>query len=244
MPIKADSKPSDTTNVQRVYHALRADMLDYRLSAGAPLREVELSEQYAASRTPVREALARLEQQGLVVRAGRSYHVRTFSLAEIEDIYELREALEKMTVRRVIERGPESALSELYEQIALYPEAMESEDIAQYNELGRRFHLTLAEHCGNARLRSEVAKVHDQIRMFRRFEPRTAHTLVRGLEEHLRIIRAIEARDVTLAEAEMRYHLQAARWMHREIRAGGVLDASSRMSWPPFPLPRADEPGS
>lgn len=229
---------AEATNVQRVYRRLRTDILEYRLSPGTALTETDLAERYEASRTPVREALARLEQQGLVTRAGRSYQVRIYSLDEIEDIYDLREALEKMAIRLVIERDPATALRDFHAQLETYPAAMRAGDINRYNELGRQFHLTIAAHCGNPRLQAEIAKVHDQIRMFRSVEPREARSMERGLDEHLRIVRAVEARDVTLAEAEIRYHLQSARWTHRAFQAGGSINAASPMAWPPEPIPR------
>lgn len=224
---------NETTNTRRVLAELKRDILDRQLPAGRALTEVDLASRYDASRTPVREALSRLEQAGLVVRGGRSYRVRSYSLEEIEHIYELREALEKMAVRLLIQRGPDAALADLNSQLANYPSIVSNADIGRYNQMGRRFHLTIADHSGNPLLRAEVSKVHDQIRLFRGFEARDSHAMEKGLHEHVRIVRAIEARDVTVAEAEIRFHLQTALWLHRTLRAGGSVDASGAFAWPP-----------
>lgn len=80
---------------QELYQRMRADIGLLRLKAGTALIEQELSDRYAASRTPVREALFRLEQDGFVSRQGRQLYVRTFGIADIEDLYQIREALEK-----------------------------------------------------------------------------------------------------------------------------------------------------
>jgi DNA-binding GntR family transcriptional regulator len=113
---------------ERVYSTLRDHLRAGRLRAGQPLQEGVLADQLGVSRTPVREALARLASEGLVVADGRSFTLPALSVSDIEDIYALRFLLEPEALRLVAASRPERK--------ALAPLRAALEDMAAANEAG------------------------------------------------------------------------------------------------------------
>ena len=192
---------------QELYQRMRADIGLLRLKAGTALIEQELSDRYAASRTPVREALFRLEQDGFVSRQGRQLYVRTFGIADIEDLYQIREALEKMAVRLCIERATNKQLDELRDQIDKYESIHRTEAYEIFVDFTNGFHWSMAKLSGNAALFEQLLNVAEKVNIItaKYMEPRTYKD---AAVEHMLILQAIYDRDVMVAEAAIRVHIQ------------------------------------
>lgn len=124
---------------------------------GAELRESDLAKRYGVSKSPVRDAMQRLEQEGLIEIAGRRGHrVKPVSLTDAEDLLELRAILETGTVRRIIATAPDAALRGL-DQFRTADQGS-AQAFSDYN---RRFHLSLAELSDNSRLADETRRLLD-----------------------------------------------------------------------------------
>src|SRR5215813_8225652 len=122
-----------------VYRRMHEDIVSGRLPSGTPLIETSLAAQYGTSRTPVREALRRLEQDGLAERADRSLRVRSASPEEILEIYDVRIALEGVAARSAAEHGTELDLLRL----KTAQQAMREADPGALALANRHFHEVL-----------------------------------------------------------------------------------------------------
>lgn len=190
-----------------MYWTLRKEIGQLHLPPGSVLNEAELGERYMASRTPVREALFRLEQDGFLERQGRKLKVRNFTLTEIEDLYQIREALEKMVARLCIERASDAELQELQKQVLDYDQQYRTQPYERYVEIANNFHWTLAKLCRNIPITEQLISISEKInlvtfRYMRQLPPSNPGV------EHLSILQAIMDRDVLVAEAAVRAHIQ------------------------------------
>ena len=199
----------DLTRAELVYESLKQRIVSLQFEPGMPIQEAEISKLYDASRTPIREALARLTHEGFVVRWGRGYRVRGFAPAEVKELYEIREALEKMAVRLTIENASKKALEGLERQLAQYAEFIASGDIKSFNLHANRFHTTIAELSGNRNLAESIALLQEKVRIISARYLVRAKSIQHAYDEHMRIYNAIARRDVVVAEALMRDHIQS-----------------------------------
>lgn len=201
-----------------IYMRLKKDILSFNLPRGTVLQEAVLAERYHASRTPAREALRRLVQEGLTVRRGRNYVVRTFTADEVQDFYEVREGLEKMAVRLAIERASDDSLETLRQHIEAQTEATRRGDVATFNRLDTEFHIAIATMSGNLLLEREVSLLHDKVMLIRALELSREAGMSNALRDHQRIVDAILRRNITVAEAEMRYHVRSVIALYRGFK--------------------------
>jgi len=195
-----------------VYAALRQALLDREFDPGEPLTELELGRRFRVSRTPVREALAKLERDHLVrVIPKKGAFVRTLSHDEIHDLYEVREALEALVIRlggpRVSREELEGFEVRFRELRARGPRATATE----VRPLGEEFHRYLLKRSENSKLVDVLEHLREQVRSVWTMAivaPRRAQALVR---EHLAIIDALKRRDVRRAERLMTLHIRRVR---------------------------------
>ena len=194
---------------EQIYDQLRADMISCRLAPGAEIREAELAARFAVSKSPVRDALMRLEREGLVITLPRQgYRVAPISLADVQDMFHLREALECACMERIVRRASAEQLSELEPFRSFTPEAWPGGFIA-YN---RAFHHTLARIAGNARMRVQLDDLIDQME---RPVQLSLSSLKRGdpqsvIAEHGKIIDALQARQLPRAQRLASRHIAEA----------------------------------
>ncbi|SFJ41898.1 DNA-binding transcriptional regulator, GntR family [Aquamicrobium aerolatum DSM 21857] len=201
-----------------IYMRLKKDILSFSLPRGSVIQEAVLAERYHASRTPAREALRRLVQEGLTVRKGRNYVVRTFTADEVQDFYEVREGLEKMAVRLAIERASDESLEALCKHIEKQTQATRRNDIATFNQLDTEFHVAIATMSGNRLLEREVSLLHDKVMLIRALELSHEAGMTNAMKDHQRIVDAMLRRNITVAEAEMRYHVRSVIALYRGFK--------------------------
>lgn len=203
---------------------IRDLVLDGDISRGERLSEVPLSERLGISRTPIRAALARLEQEGLLERIpSGGYLARGFTTDEVIDALEVRGVLEGTAARLAAERGVEprklieigKVVEALDETIHPDPAQMQFE---RYVELNAEFHRLLAALSGSETIRREIERAtslpfaspsafletQEAVIVFRR-------SLIGGQEQHRAIVQAIEMREGARAEAVTREHARLAR---------------------------------
>lgn len=193
----------------QTYVRLKADILSFGFNPGEPLQEADLASRYGGSRTPTREALRRLVQEGLIVRKGRNYVVRVFTPPEVRDLYEVREGIEKMATRLAIERASDEELAGLDRHIAAQERHAAEGAAAGFNLLDTRFHLALAHLTRNRFLQEQMALLHDQVMLVRKLELSRQQGMFNAISDHRRIVGAMKRRDIAVAEAEMRYHVRS-----------------------------------
>lgn len=201
-----------------VYHQLREAIVTGGLSADAPLTELALAAQYKVSRTPVREALRRLEQDGLVERGPRGMQVRGRSPEEILEIYEVRITLETAAARAAAERRTELDLLKLEQVHASMLEAS-LDDPDRLAKINRTFHETLWAMSHNGTLVDLLDRLHAHLIRYRgttlTYRDRWEHVL----EEHGRLIEAIRAGDQDAAGRIAQEHMTAARNVRLQMYA-------------------------
>ena len=189
-----------TNQTAQIYERLRAAILSLELVPGERLTERGLEAQFAASRTPVRAALLRLETQGLVLRGERGFAVAPIDLDEIGWVAELRAAVEPQAVRLAVERASDSDVAAL---AALF----ESHDEPEEVRANGTFHERLAELSGNPLILDTVRGALTRIERTRWLDVRSAGTRARAWEEHRAVVAAISARDADAAARLVEEHI-------------------------------------
>ncbi len=207
-----DTSAPDTGNRllrETVYAQLRADMISCTLAPGTELREAELAERFGMSKSPVRDALMRLEREGLVITLPRQgYRVAPVSLSDVLDMFHLRAALERACVERIVLYASDAQLQELNTFRQFDAKAWEGGFIA-YN---RAFHRSLAHLGSNARMRDQLI---DLIDLMERAVHMSLNNIKKGdpqslVHEHSDIIDALQARATKRAQRLAEQHIQAA----------------------------------
>jgi len=205
-----DSETSwDASISTQVYQRLKRELLRLEIPPGAVLQESEIALKYGCSRTPAREAVRRLVQEGMAVRRGRMYAVRQFSPAEVRDLYEVREGLEKMAVRLAVERASDKDIDTLWRCLDEQSAAIAEGDKQEFNALDTKFHATLAGLTRNPLLEQQLALIYDRVMLVRVLELNRDRGMERNYGDHCRIVDALVRRNVDAAEAEMRYHMRS-----------------------------------
>jgi phosphonate utilization transcriptional regulator len=189
------------------------------LSVGERVNESALAAHFRVSRGPVREALRGLEESGLLrLEKNRGVFVREISLAEADEIYDLREALDELVGRRLAKRFEEPARTAVHALLAEMDRAAEQGDAASYHMVNLRFHDTLVEATGNAKLIATYRRLIKELHLFRLKGLTAGGGLPVSNDEHRAIVRTIEAGDADAAGKRMRDHVRASRKrMHKGI---------------------------
>jgi len=208
--LKARGPISRTSLGRAVYENILDAILSGTLASGAELSEVALAGELAVSRTPVHEALRRLAADGLVTQlANRRARVATFTRDDIREIYDMRMVLEAAAAERAAKQIDANELAALREEADALVEAPASRMWpGRAIDFDLRFHDTLASAAGNERLRAEVVKYRHLVRAFCRISG-SADNLRKALDEHRRVLTALEARDAAAARSAMTAHIRA-----------------------------------
>jgi len=190
---------------QQVLDTLRQAIIDGRLAPGARLTERELTEMLGVSRTVVREALRSLESEGLVhVIPNKGPVVRELSVAEAEDLYQIRAVLEGLAARLFVEHATAEQIDELSAALDVVVQAYDSGDAPRVLETKNRFYDALFAGAGSETLSSMLATLHARIWRWRALgltHPDRSTDRSRESIAHLReMLVAIRARDADAAE--------------------------------------------
>lgn len=203
---------------RRIFQDLAERITRWELQSGARITERELSQEYAVSRTPVREALRLLEQAGLVEPTPpRGYVVRAFDLATIDQIYVVRAALETLAVSLAAGAVHTDAFQELKRL---------TEDAHGGDELREEFHERLAELSGNAELARILREVDVRIRGCRRLDATLPDRIESAHHEHVEVLRLLEDGKVKEAQDVMRDHIERSHSVVRSLLDAGVTSLS------------------
>jgi len=201
--------------VERAYEAVRSGIIAGRYLAGARLTEQEIATTAGVSRTPVREALRRLDAEGFVeFTPNLGAIVTAWTEADSDEVFDLRAMLESYGARRASTRATHEQIDELRRLAELqYRESVDRGrgHLERIAELNSQFHRRLQEAAASPRLSRALAALIEAPLMMRTFEVYTPGDLQRSAQHHQEIVRALEVHDAEWAASVMLSHIHAAR---------------------------------
>ena len=211
-----------------VFEALREAIVKGVLRPGERLMEIQLAEEMGVSRTPVREAIRKLELEGLVAMVPRKgAYVASLSMKDIIEVFEIRGALEGLAAELAAERIGDEELEELERYLVRITETIETDDLSRMVEVDTDFHSELYKASRNERLSQAISNLREQIQRFRKTSLSLPGRMRAALEEHKKIVEAISARDGALARKLAEEHIENAEYSLMEaIRGTGQAEGS------------------
>ncbi|OOG58152.1 GntR family transcriptional regulator [Polaromonas sp. C04] len=237
-PITADVPEAATSQAVKAQLRLREMILAGELPGGARIAELTIVEKLGVSRTPIRAALMRLEQEGLLdALPNGGYAVRTFSERDVSEAIELRGTLEGLSARLAAERGvaPKllAAARECLDRIdaVLSQPALDDEAFSSYVTLNETFHALVGDMAGSSVIARELERVvslpfasPSGFVVQQANSPQARDMLVVAQDQHRQVLDAIAAREGSRAEAIMREHSRIAQRNLREALENRQLD--------------------
>ena len=212
-----------------VYTTLKGELHDFLWVAGDRFSETEIGQRLGVSRTPVREALFRLRNEGfLEVESKTGWFVRPIDFVKLDQLYDLRTVLESASVARLVSRPDDATELEALKAAWLVPAEERLADPRAVGELDEGFHATLVVAAGNA----EIARVHrevtDRIRIVRRLDFTRADRIEATYQEHAKILRAVMQRKGDQAQLLLKSHIEQSKTEVRKITLHTLHEARRR----------------
>lgn len=211
------STPTPATLAEQAYEQIKRMIFEFALLPGDRFSESELTQRINVSRTPLRQALQRLEREGfLQVFPKLGWQVAPLDFEVFDELYDLRVLIECHAAQRLAESLDRPALKALNE-VWLVPEGERAADGDAVGRLDEQFHATLVQGGGNR----EMARVHreitDRIRIIRRLDFTKPARVAATYDEHARILRAITRRRGDEAQRLLRAHIEQSKLEVRHI---------------------------
>lgn len=193
---------------QQAFKYIRDEIIHGKLDGRQHLTETYFAERFGISKSPVREALNRLESEGLItIVPRRGAFVVDLSIQDIEEIFDLREALETLVVKNAVLNA--KVLGHMRAAVESAKRFREENDKANYIRVDAAFHMTLVEASTNSRLKKILENMFNQMLIVRsRTFELTSHT---SLSQHLHILKALEQRKRNVAANLMAEHIRTVR---------------------------------
>lgn len=212
------------SRADEVYEQLKRDIAEFQLVPGDRFTENSVTERLNVSRTPVRQALIRLQQEGYVEVMFRSgWRVLPFDFAKFEQLYDLRMVLETTAAHRLCDEGlrsPKPINRPLLDDLMalwLVPAAQRSTDTVQVSQWDEAFHCALVESAGNPEMARVHREVTDRIRIIRRLDFTKQARIEATYDEHGKILTAIRAKRGDQAALLLRAHIETSQAEVRKI---------------------------
>ncbi len=215
------------SQAERVYAGLRERLLRGDMPVGRRLVEQQLAAEFTTSRTPVREALRRLEGDGHIVRdQGGGMCPSAPSVKSMRELYEVRVAIEELVARRAATAGDRGMLEAIEQDWRALDAAWHGTGVVprgpDFVHADESFHRALASASGNDVAEALLADLNDRIRILRVHDFTTDDRIGATITEHLEILGCVLSRDADAAAAFMRAHVQRSALVVRE-RVGSAL---------------------
>lgn len=218
LPRKAGRRPGPPESISRsrisashiVENELRQTIISMRLKPGVALNEKELASHFGISRTPVREAMLRLKEDGLVeVFPQSGTFVARIPLKSIPEAVVIRQALESMAVEHAARRHDAATIAELRACVEIQQSAASADDQHAFHEGDEAFHAMISQAAGFPGIWSLAQTVKTQIDRCRRLTLPVPGRMARVIGEHRRIIEAVASGDVATARQAISAHIEA-----------------------------------
>ena len=224
-------EPPRLNLADQVYARLKADMHDFTLVPGDRLSEAEIGTRLGVSRTPVREALFRLRNEGfLAVEAKTGWFVKPLDFGRLDELYDLRITLELASILKLCTQGPQDpAELDALKDAWLVPATDRLADAREVGTLDEQFHATLVHAAGN----SEITRVHwdvtERIRIIRRLDFTRADRIDATYAEHAKILRAVLQRKPDQAQLLLKAHVEQSKTEVRKITLHTLHEARAAL---------------
>jgi len=197
---------------KKVLNYLREKILSGAMSPDERLIETRIAKEIGVSRTPIREALHNLEQERLIKAIPRvGYVVTRMQKEEVEEICEIRVAIEGLAIRRAIERAQKQLAKDLRKNILRQRNEIAKGNLRAYVELDAQFHEVSAVLSGSSRLLDMTQMLRRNMLRFRMQALYIIETALKSLQGHERILKAVEKGDPGAAVALLEQHLKSAK---------------------------------
>jgi len=222
--------PARANLAEQVYDELKSQMHDFRLVPGDRFSEAEIGTRLGVSRTPVREALFRLRNEGLLeVESKSGWYVRPIDFGKLEQLYDLRIILEAASVQRLCARAEPAPELDALKAQWLVPVAERLQDGREVGALDETFHATLVRAAGN----EEIARVHwdvtERIRVIRRLDFTRADRVDATYAEHAKILRSVIQRKADNALLLLKSHIEQSKAEVRKITLSTLHEARAKL---------------
>ena len=197
----------------QVFEHIETDILSGRYQRGEILTESKLSAELGVSRTPIREALRRLEQEHLIEESGKGSVVIGISESDLKDIFLIRTQIEGFSARAVAENHTEEQLNELREVVELQEFYLEKADSNQIKKMDNRFHNLIYKMSGSTTFYDILVPLHKKIQKYRKASVENKSRAVESVKEHRDIYEAIASGNGDRAAEMVCRHINNA-YMH------------------------------
>ena len=213
------------TLAEQAYRCLKQRLFDFEVLPGDRLSETELADSLGLSRTPLRQALQRLQHEGLVDSAPRlGWVVAPLQFDRLDALYDFRVLIECHAVRACCATAGDRPGLAALAAVWLVEPGLRLIDAARVGELDEAFHQQIVEQAGNAEMAKTHREITDRIRIVRRLDFTKGHRVDATYEEHAAIVRALRSRRAQEAERLLTAHIEQSKIEVRKI----TLDALYR----------------
>ena len=199
------------TLADQVFERLETDILSGKYARGTILIEMELCQELGVSRTPVREALRRLQQEHLVEECGKGLKVLGVTREDLEDIMELRLRLEGFAAARAAERITEEQLQQLKDTLDLQEFYLSKQDSDHIKGMDSKFHELVYKFSDSVVIYDTLLPLHKKVQRYRKRSVENDSRATLSVEEHRAIYEALAARDPKAAEQAILKHTENAK---------------------------------
>jgi DNA-binding GntR family transcriptional regulator len=193
------------------YEKIKEAILTFQFLPNAALVEGELASQLGISKTPVRDALMRLEKEGLVTRIPyKGTYVSDINNQDMANIFTIRIVLEGLAIHLATELLTEDDFQQMQKLIADHAEALKKGDVRGVSRINTEFHNIIVNCCSNPRLQQMLHNLDDHLKRYRLLSISQGTRTEKSVPEHQAILDAVRARDPKRAEEAMQIHLTSA----------------------------------
>ena len=218
---------------EHIYQKLKQEIFDFYLLPHDRFTETQIAERFEVSRTPVRDALYRLQREGyLDVAVRRGWTVRPLDFSRIDNLYDLRVVLESAAVDRICARADTPAKLTARGRIWLVAEAERESAPSVVSEMDENFHIDLVASSGNLEMLRVHREVTEHIRIVRRLDFFKSARVDHTYDEHCRILNALFRRKRDDALLMLRAHIEQSKIEVRKISLSMLADARQRHQQP------------
>jgi GntR family transcriptional regulator, rspAB operon transcriptional repressor len=208
-PARRSGRPRAATAASRIYSDLRAELVSLQRRPGEPISEAEIALSYGVSRTPVREAILKLSDEGLLEIFPQSgSFVSRIPVGALPEAIIIRKALEATTAQMAAERAGASQLLDLHSILERQREADAAGERDAFHQADEMFHAVIADVAGYPRIWTLILQVKVHVDRYRRLTLPQQGRMAQVIAEHEAVLDAIEAHDQAGARAAMEFHLE------------------------------------
>ena len=224
-PRPRQAAPGRRSLADAIYEQLKSEVFDFRLLPGDRFSESELAERLHVSRTPVREALYRMEREGyLEVHFKSGWSVAPVNFEQFDNLYDLRMILEAETVQRLCATPPGAELDKLVELWLVDP-AARVHDSARIAKMDENFHAALVEAAKNPEITRVHREITERVRIIRRLGFSGPERVAKSYDEHGAILKNILRRRGDQAVMLLKNHIELSKSQAREITLHRLSEA-------------------